>query len=113
MAPYLHAEACLQSLEIRIGRLVDVQAFPVEPEPAYKMWIDFGEYGVRRACAPLARSYAAGDLFGRTVAAIMNLPPRDCAGFLTEALVLSVNDADGRPVLLAPDVNVPLGQRIG
>jgi len=98
--------------ELRVGRLVDVQPFP-EAGAAYKVWIDFGDHGVRRACTGLAHSYSRADLFGRTVVAALNVPPHEVAGFRVDATVLTVEDKNGTAVLIAPDVLVPLGTLVG
>ena len=46
------------------------------------------------------------------VLAVVNLPPRQIAGFFSEVLVLGVPDADGNVVLIEPQAEVPLGSRL-
>ena len=44
--------------------------------------------------------------------AVVNLPPKQIADFVSEVLVLGVPDEQGAVVLLRPDVEVPLGGRV-
>lgn len=99
-------------IEMRVGRIVDAQPFPEARKPAYKLQIDFGELGLRRSSAQLTAHYTPEELMGRLVVAVVNLPPRRIAGFVSEVLVLGVPDGDGEVILLAPDRAVPLGGRV-
>jgi tRNA-binding protein len=100
-------------VDVRVGRVVDVQPFPGARKPAYQLRIDFGpEIGERRSSAQLTELYAAEQLRGRLVLAVVNFPPRQIANFFSEVLVLGVPDADGNVVLVQPDRDVPLGGRL-
>jgi tRNA-binding protein len=100
-------------VEVRVGRIVDVKPFPAARKPAFQLEVDFGpELGRRRSSAQLTQRYAAEDLLGRQVLAVLNFPPRQIATFLSEVLVLGVPDADGNVVLVEPQSAVPLGGRL-
>jgi tRNA-binding protein len=100
-------------VDIRVGRIVDVQPFPKARRPAYQLVLDFGpELGRRRSSAQLTHRYAAAELLGRPVLAVVNFPPRQIASFFSEVLVLGVPDGEGDVVLVSPDVEVPLGGRL-
>jgi tRNA-binding protein len=100
-------------VDVRIGRIVDVQPFPAARRAAFQLEVDFGpEIGRRRSSAQLTQRYAAADLLGRQVLAVVNFPPRQIATFLSEVLVLGVPDADGNVVLVEPQADVPLGGRL-
>ena len=99
-------------LDLRAGRIVTAEPFPEARKPAYKLTVDLGPLGLRRSSAQLTELYRAEELVGRLVIAIVNLPPRRVAGFVSEVLVLGVPDAAGRVVLLAPERDVPLGGRV-
>lgn len=93
-------------IEVRAGRVVSAEPFPEARKPAYRLAIDFGgEVGVLHSSAQVTRRYAAPDLVGTTVLAVVNLPPRRIAGFSSECLVLGVvNPEDpGDVVLVRPD----------
>ena len=99
-------------VEMRVGRIVRVEDFPAARQPAYKLWIDFGPYGVRPSSAQITRLYRKEDLPGRLVVAVTNLPPKRIAGFVSEVLVLGVDGPEGGVVLLRPDAEVALGSRV-
>jgi tRNA-binding protein len=100
-------------LDIRVGRIVDVQDFPEARKPAWKLTIDLGpELGRRHSSAQLKALYQREQLVGRLVLAVVNFPPRRIGPFLSEVLTLGVPDADGAVVLVAPERDVPLGGRL-
>ena len=99
-------------VDMRVGRVTAVEAFPEARKPAWKLTIDFGaELGVRRSSAQVT-NYSAAQLEGRLVVAVVNFPPRQIGPFMSEVLCLGAADADGRVILLEPDSDVPLGARI-
>ena len=100
-------------VDIRAGRVVEVQPFPEARKPAWKLKIDFGpEIGVKKSSAQITELYGPDDLMGRLVMAVVNFPPRQIGPFMSEVLTLGVADAEGRVVLLAPDHDAPLGARM-
>jgi len=100
-------------LDIRVGVVTDAQPFPQARKPAFRLWIDFGgELGVRRSSAQVTVHYTAGQLIGRQVMAVVNVPPRQIGPFISEVLTLGVPDAAGAVVLLAPDQPVPIGGKM-
>jgi len=98
---------------MRVGRVVRVDDFPEARNPAWKLEIDFGpEVGVKRSSAQVTH-YAREALEGRLVVAVVNFPPRRIAGFQSEVLVLGALDGEKGVVLLRPDDDVAVGDRIG
>jgi tRNA-binding protein len=99
-------------VDMRVGRIVEVEEFPEARKPAWKLAIDFGdEIGVKRSSAQIT-NYAREELEGRRVVGVVNFPPRQIGPVRSEVLVLGASDAEGRVILLAPDSDVPLGARI-
>jgi tRNA-binding protein len=100
-------------VDIRVGRIVEVNDFPQARKPAYKLRIDFGpELGVKTSSAQITKYYQAGELQGRLVLAVVNFPPRQIANYFSEVLTLGVILAEGDIVLVQPDRDVALGTRI-
>jgi tRNA-binding protein len=107
------AFADFERTDIRVGRVVRVEAFPEARKPAYKLWIDFGEpLGTRTSSAQLTVHYDAADLAGRLVLAVVNFPPRQIGPFLSQVLTLGVPDAAGAVVLVTPERDVPIGGKL-
>ena len=110
-APLSYAE--FQRVDIRVGRVVDVQEFPEARKPAYKLRIDFGApIGIKKSSAQATRHYSKDALLGRLVVAVVNFPPKQIGPFMSEVLTLGVPDGDGNVVLLVPERDVPIGGRM-
>jgi tRNA-binding protein len=101
------------AVDLRVGTVVAAEPFPEARIPAIKLEIDFGaEIGRRRSSAQITRRYDAAALVGRQVVAVVNLPPKRVAGYLSEVLVLGGVPEAGDVVLLAPDAQVPDGTKV-
>jgi tRNA-binding protein len=97
------------ALDLRVGRIVDVEPFPEARQPAWKLTVDLGPVlGTRRTSAKVT-NYAAEELLGRQVVAAVNLGRKRIAGFVSELLVLGGLEADGTVRLLGVDADLPPG----
>lgn len=102
-----------ERIDVRVGRIVDVQDFPEARRPAYKLQVDFGpDLGIKKTSAQVTQNYSHEDLKGRLVAAVVNFPPKQIGKYMSEILVLGFPDANGNVTLVAPDKDVPLGGRL-
>lgn len=100
-------------VDIRVGRIIQVDPFPEARKPALKLTIDFGPgVGIKRSSAQVCGLYTPETLQGRKVAAVVNFPPRQIGKFMSEVLTLGFPDTAGNVVLFAPDTEVPLGARL-
>ncbi len=102
-----------ERVDIRVGTIVAVDSFPEARKPALKLKVDFGSpIGIKRSSAQLTVHYAAQELIGRQVAAVVNFPPRQIGPFISEVLVLGFPDAAGAVVLIGPERPVPNGGKL-
>ena len=100
------------AVEMRVGRVVEVEDFPEARNPAWKLRVDFGpEIGVKRSSAQIT-NYSREQLEGTLVVAVVNFPPRQIGPVRSEVLVLGAVDGAGVVTLLRPDAEVELGDRI-
>lgn len=88
-------------IDLRIGRILEVQPFPKARNASWKVRVDLGELGEKWSSAQIT-NYAADALVGTLVVCVCNFAPRNIAGFLSEVLILGAPDADGRVILLSP-----------
>lgn len=98
---------------LRVGTVQRVEVFPQARKPAYKVWIDFGPFGIRQSSAQLTALYAASDLVGRQVICATGLGPKRVAGFKSEVLITGFTCADGAVVLAVPERKVLDGSPLG
>ena len=105
--------ADFELVDMRVGVVVDAQPFPEARKPALKLWIDFGELGVKRSSAQITDRYTPRELVGRRVVAVVNFPPKQIGPFVSEVLVLGAYGERGEVILLRPDFDVSPGAKIG
>ena len=100
-------------VDVRVGQVLAVDAFPEARKPAWKLTIDFGpDVGVKKSSAQITVHYTQEQLLGRKVAAVVNFPPRQIGPFMSEVLTLGFPDAAGEVVLIGVDRDVPVGGRL-
>lgn len=99
-------------IDMHIGTVVRAEAFPEALKPAIKLWVDFGELGVRKSSAQITDLYQVETLVGKQVVAVTNFPPRQIGTFMSECLILGCLGSDKKVVLLRPDTQVPNGWKV-
>jgi tRNA-binding protein len=100
------------SLDLRIGTIVSAELLKGARKPAFALRIDFGELGVRAGSAEVTDLYDLEELVGLQVAAVVNMPPQQVAGFLCDVVVLAADNGRGAHALLIPEQPLPDGARI-
>jgi tRNA-binding protein len=102
-----------RAVDMRVGRIVEVEDFPEARVPAWKLTIDFGpELGHMRSSAQIAH-YSREQLQDSLVVGVVNFPPRQIGPVRSEVLVLGALDDHEGVVLLRPDKEAAPGSRIG
>lgn len=97
-----------EKVEIRIGTIIRIEDFPEARKPAYKLWIDLGELGIKTSSAQITALYKKEDLLNRQVLCVTNLPQRQIGPFISEVLTTGFSTAAGI-VLAQPERPVPNG----
>ncbi len=97
---------------MRIGTIIEVQESPKARNPAYKVKVDMGEFGIKKSSAQITDLYSHADLIGKQVVVVCNFPDKQIADFMSECLILGVVGGDSGVVLLSTERNVPNGHRI-
>jgi len=101
-----------EKVEMRVGTVLDARDFPEARNPAYQLWIDFGEFGVKKSSAQITQLYDKHELIGKQVIAVLNFPPKQIATFFSECLVLGLVGDQKQITLLQPERPVPNGLRV-
>ncbi|MFN0203059.1 MAG: tRNA-binding protein [Bacteroidia bacterium] len=102
-----------EKVEMRVGTILEVKDFAKARNPAYQLWIDFGELGIKKSSAQITKRYEKEALIGKQIIAVVNFPPKQIADFMSECLVLGVIGLDKEVILLQPERGVENGFRIG
>jgi tRNA-binding protein len=103
-----------EKLDIRVGRIIEIEDFPEAINPSYKLKIDFGkEIGIKKSCAQITKNYSKEDLKNKLILAVVNFPPRQIGSTTSEVLTLGVPKDDLKDVILIqPNKEVPVGGRL-
>src|ERR1043165_2065879 len=97
-------------VDIRVGTIVAVEAFPEARRPAVKLQVDFGPaIGLKKSSAQITRNYRSETLVAPQLPAVFISPPKQSGGSMSEVLVLGFPDSAGEVVLIEPTQAVPNG----
>lgn len=101
-----------ERVELRAGTILQVLDFPGARKPAYKIQVDFGEFGVKWSSAQITKHYTKDELPGRQIIGVINFPKKQIANFMSEFLVTGFADENGDIALAAVDKKVPNGSKL-
>lgn len=96
-------------IEMKVGTILKAEIFKEAIKPAYKLTIDFGEFGIKKSSAQITKNYQPNDLMNKQIIAIVNFPPKQIANFISECLVLGCVSLDNQVILLKPDFETSNG----
>ena len=100
-------------VEMRVGTIISAEVFKEVRNPAYKITVDFGPFGIRKTSAQITTLYQPDELIGKQVVAVINFPPKQIATMMSECLVLGGVGESKEVTLLQPERQVKNGTRIG
>lgn len=96
--------------DIRVGTVEECERVP-KADKLLKFLIDDGSEK-RTIVSGIAAYYQPEDLLGKQVCFIANLPARKLRGVMSQGMILSAQDADGRLVVIGPTGHVRPGSRV-
>lgn len=99
-------------IELRAGTIKEVQDFPEAKIPAYKIWADFGKFGILKSSAQITKRYTKSDLVGRQIIGVLNFQNKQIANFMSEFLVTGFILENDDVILAEPQQKVPNGSRL-
>ncbi len=102
-----------EKIDIRVGKITEVENFERARFPSYKFKIDFGpEIGIKQSSGRYKDDYTPDELLGRQCLAVVNFEPKNIAGYMSEVLVLGVDRQGGGISLISPAHEAILGARM-
>ena len=105
------AWADFEKVQLCAGTVLRVEDFPEARKPAWKLWVDFGPYGVRKTSAQIKALYAPADLIGRQIVGVINFPPKQVGPFVSEFLLTGFPTDQG-VVITTVERQVPDGTHL-
>lgn len=98
-----------EKVELRVGTIISAEEFPEARKPAFKLKVDFGEYGIKSSSAQITQLYTVEQLIGKQVVAVTNFRPKKIGPFISECLVTGFTNEKGQVVLAVPDKKLQNG----
>ncbi|MBB6499483.1 tRNA-binding protein [Pedobacter cryoconitis] len=101
-----------EKVELRAGTILEVLEFPEARKPAYKVRVDFGEFGEKMSSAQITAHYTKEELVGKQIVGVVNFPKKQIGKFMSEFLVTGFADESGSIVLTTLMGKVPNGSKL-
>ncbi|WP_293784240.1 tRNA-binding protein [uncultured Pedobacter sp.] len=101
-----------EKVELRVGTILEAFEFPEARRPAYKLKVDFGEFGIKMSSAQITKHYTLEELPGKQIVGVINFPKKQIGKFMSEFLVTGFADENGDIVLTTVERKVPNGSKL-
>ena len=107
-------EESFAKLDIRVGRVTEVDLETRTHKPTYKMIVDFGKFGKRVSYGRFTQ-HQIDEVKNRLVLGVLNFKPRQMGPVTSEVLILGVQypkAESGEATLVSPAVNAKIGSKL-
>ncbi len=101
-----------EKVELRVGMIIKAEDFAEAKKPAYKVWADFGEFGVKKCSAQITKKYSKEELIGKQIIGVLNFQPKQIANFISEFLLTGFADENGEIIIAQPQTEVANGSKL-
>ena len=104
-----------EKVDIRVGKVIEVEDFPEARKPAFKLKIDFGsDIGIKSSSVQAVGPHTKEELLNMLVCCVVNFPPKKIGPFVSEVLTLGFKNTNGIGwVLITPAKDlVKVGDRL-
>ena len=98
-------------LDIRVGKIIEVEIETKTHKPTYRMVIDFGKFGKRTSYGRFTQ-HPVDDVKGRLVLGVLNFHPLKMGEVVSEVLVLGVQypkAESGEATFVSPAIEAKIG----
>jgi tRNA-binding protein len=112
--PTVDFDESFGKLDIRVGRVTEVEVETRTHKPTYKMIVDFGKYGKRVSYGRFTQ-HPIDEVKNRLVLGVLNFEPRQMGAVTSEVLILGVQypkAESGEATFISPAVNAKIGGKL-
>jgi tRNA-binding protein len=114
LKPIVSFEESFDKLDIRVGRVLEVEHETRTHKPTYKMIVDFGKFGKRVSYGRFTK-HPVEEVKNRLVLGVLNFEPREMGPVISEVLIIGVQypKADsGEATFVSPTANAKIGSKL-
>ncbi|WP_321368262.1 tRNA-binding protein [uncultured Desulfuromusa sp.] len=114
LKPTVSFEESFATLDIRVGRIIDVELETSTHKPTYKMTIDFGKYGKRTSYGRFTQ-HPIDEVKDRLVLGVLNFEPKKMGDVVSEALIIGVQypkAESGEATFVSPAISAKIGSKL-
>lgn len=112
--PTVSKEDTFDRLDIRVGRIVEVDLEPNSPKKSYRLKIDFGKFGTKTSIGRFTQ-HAIDEIKGKLVLGVLNFEPRCIGETTSEVLILGVQypkSDSGEATFISPAAEAKIGGKL-
>lgn len=114
LKPVVSFEDSFAKLDIRVGRVVEVELEDRTPKPTYRMVVDFGRYG-KRVSYGRSTHHPLEEVRGKLVLGVLNFEPKPMGPVVSEVLIVGVQypkAESGEATFVSPAVEAKIGSKL-
>ena len=112
--PIVFFEESFDKLDIRVGRVLEVEHKTRTHKTTYKMIVDFGKFG-RRVSYGRFTKHPIEEVKNRLVLGVLNFAPREMGPVISEVLIIGVQypkAGSGEATFVSPMANAKIGSKL-
>mgnify|MGYP001820325606 CR=1 FL=1 len=112
--PVVSYDETFAKLDIRVGRVVEVELETRTHKQTYRMVVDFGKYGKRLSYGRFT-CHPVEEVKDRLVLGVLNFAPRRMGPVTSEVLIVGVQypkAESGEATFVSPAVNAKIGSKL-
>ena len=112
--PIVAYDESFAKLDIRVGRIIEVDLETRTHKPTYKMVVDFGKYGKRVSYGRFTQ-HPIDEVKSRLVLGVLNFEPMQMGPVSSEVLIIGVQypkAESGEATFVSPAVNAKIGGKL-
>ena len=114
LKPVVSYEDSFAKLDIRVGKIVEVDLETRTHKQTYRMVVDFGKYGKRTSYGRFT-CHPVEEVKNRLVLGVLNFDPRQMGPVTSEVLIIGVQypkAESGEATFVSPVVNAKIGSKL-